>query len=76
MHAYYYAAFNIGPENIDATKYGAQALRMEVKNCTEQVQKLSKEFEEIKADIQAVLKEVDGVRCALTEVRVKLLSNN
>ena len=57
-------------------KYEAQTLRMEVKNCTEQVQKLSKEFEEIKTDIQAALKEVDVARCALTEVAVKLLSSN
>lgn len=75
IHAYY-AAFNTGLENIDATKCEAQALRMEVKNCTEQVQKLSKEFEEIKMDVQAALKEVDGARCALAEITVKLLSSN
>ena len=71
-----HAAFNTGPEHIDATKCETQALRMEVKNCTEQVQKLSKEFEEIKTDIQAALKEVNGARCALTEITVKLLSSN
>ena len=57
-------------------KCDAQALQIEVKYCMEQVQKLNREFEEIKVDIQAALKEVDRTRCALTEITVKLLSSN
>ena len=53
-------------------KSEAQALREEVKHCTEQVQKLSKQFEEIKMDMQATLKEVYSTQCAPNEMTVKL----
>ena len=52
----------------------AQALRSEMKHCTEQVEKLSREFNEIKKDIEAARKEVDTTRSTLTEITMKLLS--
>ena len=53
-----------------------QALRTEVKQCIEKVEKLSEEFEEIKSNVQETLEEVDKTRCAVTELTVKLLSSN
>ena len=53
-----------------------QALRTEVKQCIEKVEKLSEEFQEIKSNVQETLEEVDKTRCAVTELTVKLLSSN
>ena len=43
-----------------------------MRHCTEQVKKLSKEFNEIKREIEAARKEVDTTRCALTEITLML----
>lgn len=45
-------------DNVDAMKCDAPALQIEVKYCMEQVQKLNREFEELKVDIQAALKDI------------------
>ena len=49
----------------------AQELRSQVKYCTEQVEKLSRE---IKTGIEEAQKEADSARCALNEVTVLLSS--
>lgn len=53
-----------------------EALRTEVRQCSEQVEKLTKEFQDMKSCIQETLKEVDRTRCAVTELTMKLLSSN
>ena len=47
-------------------------LRAEMKQCTNQVQKLTKEFSEMKKAIEAAQDEVDSARYVLTEVTIKL----
>lgn len=46
-------------------------LRAELKQCTDQMEKLTREFSEIK-EIEAAQEEVDTTRYALTEITTKL----
>lgn len=79
-HLFFTDAFVLSPDEHHTqdqnTAYmlEAQALRSEMKHCTEQVEKLSREFNEIKKDIEAARKEVDTTRSTLTEITMKLLS--
>ena len=47
-------------------------LRAEMKQCTDQVQRLTREFSEMKKEVLAARKEVDTTRFALTEISNKL----
>lgn len=47
-------------------------LRAEMKHCTDQVEKLFKEFTAMKKEIEAAREEVDTTCCVLTEVTLKL----
>ena len=44
-------------------------LRQEMKHCTDQVEKLTKEFSEMKNEIEAAREEVDTTRSVLTEIK-------
>ena len=52
------------------------ALRIEMRQCTDQVQKLTEEFTEIRKELEAARKEVDTTRSALSEIILKLLADN
>ena len=43
-----------------------------MKQCSDQVKKLKKEFELMKNEIEAAREEVDSTRCVLTEITVQL----
>ena len=47
-------------------------LRAKMKHCTDLVEKLTREFDEIKKVIEAAQVEVDTTRYALTEITIKL----
>ena len=47
-------------------------LRAEMKQCTDQVQRLTREFSEMKKEVLAARKEVDTTRFTLTEISNKL----
>ena len=59
-----------------AYKCEVNALRTEIRHCNEQVEKLSREFVEIKREIEAARREVDNTWTALSEVTTKLLSTD
>lgn len=47
-------------------------LRAEMKQCTDQVEKLTREFSEMKKEVEAAREEVDTTRFVLTEITSKL----
>ena len=59
-----------------AKKCEVNALRAEMKHCTSQVEKLSREFGEMKKELEAARKEVDTTQYALSEITSKLLANS
>lgn len=55
-----------------AYRHKVKALCVEVKRCTEQIEKLNKEFSEIKREVEAALKEVNSTHSILTEITIQL----
>ena len=54
-----------------AYRHEVQALRLEMKCCTEQIAKLNEEFTKMKKEVEAVLKEPDYTCCFLTDITSK-----
>jgi uncharacterized coiled-coil DUF342 family protein len=64
------------PDQSAAYRCEVYTLRAEMKQCTNQVQKLAEEFSEMKKELEAARKEVDTTRYTLNEITAKLLAHD
>ena len=51
-------------------------LCIQMKCCIHNIEELSKEFHNMKIEVEETRKEIDNIRLALTEITNKLLSSN
>ena len=53
-----------------------QVLSFQIKCCTEKVDELNKEFQEMKKEVEATHQEIDSTRLLLTKITHQMLSTN